>query len=118
MTIQEIATGLVDLLRSGYFEKAQKTFLAEDVVSIEPNGSIFPQETEGLSNILQNGANFRANIDKVNHLEISDPLVTDNTIAILFSFEADTSDKGRISFKEVCVFLVKGEKIFQEIYYY
>lgn len=118
MTTLEIATALVSLLRAGRFEEAQKTFLAEDAVSIEPNASFFPQKTDGLNNLLQKGANFRASIEKVNSLHISDPLVAGNTIALTFTLDADFVGNGRIVFTEVCVFILQDEKIAQEIYYY
>lgn len=118
MTTQEIATALVSLLRAGSFEEAQKTFLAEDAVSIEPNDSFFPEKTEGLANILQKGANFRASIENVNGLEISDPLVAGNSIALTFTLDADFIGNGRVVFTEICVFFVAKGKIVKEVYFY
>lgn len=118
MTTQELATQLVALLRAGSFEEAQRAFLAQDVESIEPNAAFFPEKTSGLDNVLAKGAKFRESIEAVNGLQISDPLVAGNTIAITFTLDAHFQGNGRLIFTEICVFVVAGNKIIREIYYY
>lgn len=118
MTTQELANQLVALLRAGSFEEAQRTFLSHDVESIEPNDTFFSEKTVGLDNVLAKGAKFRESIQAVNSLQISDPLVAGNTIAITFTLDADFEGSGRLIFTEICVFVVAGDKIIREIYYY
>lgn len=118
MTTQEIATKLVGWLRAGSFEEAQRSLLDENAESTEPNASFFPEKTFGLDNILRKGATFRESIQGVNGLEISDPLVAGNTIAIHFTLDANFKNTGRLVFSEICVFIVAGGKITHEVYYY
>lgn len=118
MTTQDLATQLVALLRAGSFEEAQRAFLAQDAESIEPNATFFPEKTVGIDNILAKGAEFRESIEAVNGLQISDPLIAGNTIAITFTLDADFKGSGRLIFTEICVFVVTEDKITREIYYY
>src|SRR6218665_31098 len=118
MSTQELAKQLVSLLRAGSFEEAQRSFLSQNAESIEPNASFFPEKTVGLENILAKGAAFRESIEAVHGLEISDPLVAGNSIAITFTLDASFKNNGRLVFSEICVFSIEGEKIVREIYYY
>lgn len=118
MSTQELAKQLVSQLRSGNFEEAQRSFLSPEAESIEPNGSFFPEKTVGLENILAKGARFREGIEGVHSLEISDPLVAGNSIAISFTLDASFKGNGRLVFTEICVFSVAGEKIVREVYFY
>jgi hypothetical protein len=118
MTTQELADQLVSLLKKGSFEEAQRTFLVENAESIEPNGTLLPEKTVGLSNILAKGENFRNSIESVNGLEVSDPMVAGNAIAVTFTLDANFKSNGRMVFTELCVFIVADGKIIREIYYY
>lgn len=118
MTTQQIANRLTEICRQGDFEKAQRELFAEDAVSIEPEASPgFEKETKGLDAIYEKGKRFSALVDKVHHIEISDPVVAGNAFAI--SLNMDTTMKGqeRSNMSEICVYNVKDGKIIAEQFF-
>ena len=93
MTTKEIANRLAELCRQGEFETAQKELFAEDVVSIEPFASSgFEKETHGLQAIIEKGHKFEEMVQEMHSTHVSEPLVTNNTIA--FKFDMDITMKG------------------------
>jgi hypothetical protein len=117
MNTKEIAARLVSLCREGEFEKAQKELYAENAVSIEPQASAdFAKETKGLTGILDKGHKFQTMIEKVHGNTVSEPLVTDNSIA--FTLSMDVTMKGkRSTMKELCVYGVKDGKVVLEEFF-
>src|SRR5690349_12141390 len=82
MSTEKVANRLVELCRKGEFEAAQKELFAEDAISIEPYSTPdFEKETKGLKAIIEKGHKFESMVEKMHHLDISDPLVAENVIA-------------------------------------
>jgi ketosteroid isomerase-like protein len=118
MTIQEIATRLVELCRKGQFETAQKELYAEDAVSIEQQGSpAFAKETKGLQAILEKGRLWEAMVEETHGLTVSEPLIAGNRLAIAMTFDVTMKERGHNVFKEIIVYDVKEGKIISEQFF-
>jgi hypothetical protein len=118
MTTQQIANRLVELCRTGDFEKAQKELFAEDVISIEPEGMEgFDKETKGLKAVLKKGEMFQSMVEKVYACAASEPLVTGNAIAFILTMDMAMKGRPRSKSGELCVYQVKDGKIVSEQFY-
>ena len=61
LSVKEVAAKLVELLREGQFEAAQKKFFAQDVISIDlPDAKGNSAETKGLDAIIKRTQQFQA----------------------------------------------------------
>jgi hypothetical protein len=117
MTTKQIANRLVTLCREGEFETAQKELYAEDAISIEQQASQgFKKETKGLKGILDKGVKFQSMVEKVHGNTVSEPLVTDNSIAFTLSMDVTMQGK-RSEMKELCVYNVKDGKVVLEEFF-
>lgn len=115
MTTQEIANRLVEICRAGEWEKAQRELYADDAVSVEPYATPeFEQETKGLKAILDKGRKFDSMVDTVHSLNVSDPIVAENSFACILDMDISMKQKGRMHMKELCIYKVKDGKIVEE----
>jgi len=117
MTTREIANRLVELCRKGDFETAQKELYADDVISIEPHATPdFEKETKGLDAILKKGAKFESMVEKMHELELSDPVVADNSFANTMRMKL-TMRGQQMDMTELCVYKVKDGKVVSEEFF-
>lgn len=118
MTAQQIAMRLVDLCRQGQFEKAQHELFANDATSTEPMASPeFEKVTRGLPAIIEKGKKFGSMVKEMHGLNVSDPLVTDNTIAIHMNMDVTMQGRDRENWGEICLYHLKDGKIASEEFY-
>lgn len=115
MTTQQIADRLVEICRTGEWEKAQKELYAADAVSLEPYATpAFEKETRGLAAILEKGKKFDSMVESMHSIKVSDPLVADNSFACILDMDVTMKEGGRMHMKELCVYQVKDGKIIEE----
>ncbi len=115
MTTKEIAGKLVEFCRKGDFQKAQKELYADDAVSIEPEATpAFEKETKGLKAILAKADKFDSMVEKMHSMEVSDPIVADNSFACTMTMDVTMKERGRMNMSELCVYEVKDGKIVKE----
>ena len=115
MKTQEIANKLVAYCRAGNFEAAQRDLFAADATSTEPTDTpTSPKVTTGLPAIIEKGKKFAATIEKVHSTTVSDPLVTDNVIALTMVLDVKMKGRPREKLSELCVYQVKDSKIVSE----
>jgi ketosteroid isomerase-like protein len=118
MTTPEIAKRLAELCKSGEWETAQRELYAEDVVSIEPYPTEdFQKETKGLQAIIEKGRKFDSMVGEVHSLNVSEPMVVANTFAFVLTMDVTMKGKGRMAMDELCVYVVKDDKIISEQFY-
>ncbi len=118
MSTEKVAKRLVELCRKGEFETAQKELFADDAISIEPNATPeFDKETKGLKAIIEKGHKFNSMVEKMHHVEISEPLVTGNVIAFALSMDMQMKGHERSKMGELCVYHVKDGKITSEQFF-
>jgi hypothetical protein len=117
-TTQEIADKLVAFCRKGEWERAQRELYAENAKSIEPYETPdFQRETNGLKAIVEKGHKFNKMVEEVHSLEVSEPLVTAQTIAFILTMDVTMKNKGRMHMPELCVYKVKDGKIVSEEFF-
>jgi hypothetical protein len=118
MTTQEIANRLATLCKKGEWETAQRELYADNVVSIEPYATEdFQKETKGLNAIIEKGRKFDSMLQEVHSLDVSEPLVAENSIAFKMTMDITIKGKGRMAMPELCVYEVKDSKIISEHFY-
>ncbi len=118
MTTNEIAHRLVELCRKGEYEKAHKELYAENAVSIEPMASpAFEKETHGLDNIVQKGQKFAAMVEQIYGTQISEPLVTANSIAFTLAMDVAMKGRPRETMSELCVYIIRDGKVVSEEFF-
>lgn len=118
MTTNQIANRLVELCRKGDFETAQKELFANDAVSVEPMASPeFEKETKGLKAIVEKGQKWGSMVDKVNTLEVSEPLVASNSFACTMHMDVTMKNKEHWDMTELCAYQIKDGKIVAEQFY-
>ncbi len=117
MTTQEVANKLIQLCRQGKNADAINELYADNIISIEPKGSM-QERTEGKANVLAKTATWLGMVETFHSSSISDPIVTPDFFSC--SMETDTTMKGmgRMQLKEICVFQVENGKIVFEQFFY
>ena len=115
MTTQEIANKLVEICRSGDFEKAQADLFAEDAVSIEQEASpAFEKETKGLPAIREKAKKWNSMVEEMHGITVSDPIVAGNSFALTMHLDVTMKERGHMDMTELCVYKVKDAKIISE----
>ena len=115
MTTQEIANKLVELCRKGGFEEAQTELFADNAVSIEQQASPdFPQETKGLKAIKEKSEKWNSMVKEIHGLDVSDPLVADNSFAVTMRMDVTMKDGNRMGMTELWTYHVKDGKVVSE----
>jgi hypothetical protein len=117
MSTQEIANRLVELVKQGQFENAQRELFATDAISSEPASSGQPIVT-GLDAIISKGQNFRSSVETFHSLNVSEALVSFNHIALRLTIEVTFKGQERSTMDELIVYQVKEEMIVTEHFFY
>lgn len=118
MTTKETADKLVEICRSGDFEKAQADLFAEDAVSIEQEASpAFEKETKGLAAIKEKAKKWESMVKEMHSIEVSDPVVADNSFALTMMMDVTMNEGGRMKMTELGVYKVKDGKIISEEFF-
>lgn len=115
MTTQEIADRLVELNRANEYKAAYAELYVDEPVSIENWGD--RMEFAGMDAIIEKGKQWEANIEQMNEMVASDPLVADNTFAVTFYIDAVFKDMGHQKMTELAVYHVKDGKIYKEEFF-
>ena len=118
MTTQEVADKLVAYVRQGQIIEAQSALYADDMVCIEPEGSMMPHITKGKKEIAEKGRQFASMIEERHGGSCSDAVVGGRYFSISMSIDATMKGMGRQLLDEVCMYEVKDGKIVHEQFYY
>ena len=78
---------------------------------------LFRSETKGLKAILEKGRKFDSMVERVHKIEVSDPLIVENSIAFTLGMDITMKGKGRMNAPELCVYQVKDGKIISEQFF-
>jgi hypothetical protein len=118
MTTQDIANQLVAYCRKGDWNGAQQNLFDKNAKSIEPYATPeFEKETVGLDAIVKKGQKFETMVEKMHSLEVSEPLIAGNTIALTMTMDVTMKGKQRMKAPELCVYQVKDGKIISEQFF-
>jgi hypothetical protein len=97
--------------------KSSSYLIAEDAVSIEPEGASLPR-AEGLSAIREKGEYWNSMMEEMHGAGCSDAVVGDQFFSLSMWIDATLKGVGRERMDEVCVFEVKDGKIVREQFFY
>jgi len=117
MTTKQVADQLVGYCRQGQFEEAVKDLYANDVVSLEPDGTP-DKEVKGIEGVIAKGQKFNDMVEEFHGMEVSDPIVADKFFSC--SMKMDITFKGapRTTIEEVCLYKVDNGKVVREEFFY
>ena len=115
MSIQTLATQFVDLCNHGKNFDVMKTMYADDIVSVEANGS----ETVGKIPVIQKSERWASTLtiqgEKMRGPYFNGP----NQFAVHTTFEVTPKATGQpVTQEEVAVYTVKDDKIVREQFFY
>ncbi len=118
MTTEQIAIRLKELCDQGKFEHALKELFSSDAVSIEPNETPdFARETKGIEAILAKGKKWNEMVTQQHLFKISEPLIANDSFALIMHIDVTTKGRGRMNHTELCVYKVSGGKIVSEEFF-
>ena len=118
MTTKEIATKLAEYCRKAEWEKAQQELYADNAVSIEPYETPdFAKETRSKQAIIEKGKKFTGMTVEMHSIEVSQPLLAENSFAFRMEMDITTKGHGRMKMPELCVYEVKDGKIISEHFF-
>lgn len=118
MTVKEIASKLTEYCRKAEWEKAQQELYADDAVSIEPYETPdFAKVTKGKKAIMEKGEKFTNMTVEMHSVEISEPLLAENSFVFRMEMDITTKKHGRMKMPELCVYEVKDGKVVSEQFF-
>ena len=116
MTIQEIASRLIELCRAGDFETAYTELYSDDIKSYEPEGW-GERETVGIAAKREKSKAWQESIAEVHGSTMSDPIFATDSFACSSSFDVTMKDGTRMNMVELNVYTVKDGKIVREEFF-
>ena len=119
-SIEDIATGFTDLLRTGQFQAAGNRYWAADVTSIEPDAY-----TGGIGVAVSGIEATRAKCNarfgslQIQEIGIDGPFVTGDQFALFLDLViVDPASGASQPFIEIALYTVRGGQIAEERYFY
>jgi hypothetical protein len=120
MSIESVASRLVQLCREGKFNEAQEELYAANVRSIEmeqmatgPLGS-----ASGFEAIREKARRFDESVSAVHSITVSEPLIAAPFFTFVLGLDATFKEGGRRVMNEICVYETLGDKIVREQFFY
>ncbi|AYD48458.1 nuclear transport factor 2 family protein [Arachidicoccus soli] len=116
MTTQEIADRFYVLAQEGKFDEIQDELYAQDVKSIEPEGSPWPA-VQGMEAIKEKSVQFNEMVEEMYSGFTDKPIVSGNTFACRMGFDAKMKGRERGMMEEIALYQVKDGKIVSEQFF-
>jgi len=118
MTVEQVATRLVNYCRHEQFSLAHKELYADDAVSIEPfEVPGFEKETRGLSALAEKDKKFNAMVESRYGTTVSEPLIAGNAFSFVLTMDIKLKGRDREQLTELCVYTVKDGRIISEQFF-
>jgi hypothetical protein len=118
MTTQEVADRFHELAQQEKWFEIQDEFFAENVRSIDPEGSPYFGYAEGKANVRKKGEGFVSRIEAVHKVYTSKPLVCGNHFAVGREKDITVNPHGRIQISQIMLYEVRDGKIVVEQFFY
>jgi len=113
MTTIEVAQRLITLCTEGKFIQAQKELYDDMIVNIEVDGS----RLEGLATMQAKEQQFLDNIERINKISFSEPLIAGSYFTVKLTMDIDLKNIGHRAIEEICVYKVKdGKVVFEQFF--
>ncbi len=117
MTTKEVADRLVSLCREGKNFDAIDELYADDIVSVEPEGTPQAGATNGKAAVRAKEEGFFNAVEEVHDSWLSDPLVADAYFSVASTMDL-TMQGMRMNWEEVSLYEVRDGKIVREEFFY
>src|SRR5580692_5103015 len=113
METEVIAEKLIELCRKGQFLQAQYELYDNNIVSIDPDGTL----TVGSANMRAKEQRYLNQLARIYSISFTDPQIAGNFFTTVLRMEVETENTGFLDFSEVCVYQVSGGKIIFEQFF-
>ena len=118
MTTQEVANRFHELAQQEKWFAIQDEFFADDVKSIDPEGSPYFGNAAGKAAVRKKGEDFVSRIEAVHSARTTAPIVTGNHFVVGREKDITVRPHGRITINQVMLYEVKNGKIVLEQFFY
>jgi ketosteroid isomerase-like protein len=118
LTIQQIADRFHELAQQEKWFEIQEEFFADNVRSIEPEGSPYMGYAEGKEAVRKKGEEFVSRITDFHGATTSAPFVSSNHFAVVRKMDITVQPHGRIQMNEIMMYEVRNGKIISEQFFY
>ena len=118
MTTQEVAARFTALAMQEKWFEIQDELFAENVKSIDPDGSPYFTYAEGKVAVRQKGETFINKIEAFHAASTSEAVVAGNHFAVARHVDITVQQFGRIQMNEIMLYEVKDGKIVLEQFFY
>lgn len=118
MTTKEVAARFEQLAAQEQWFQIQDELFADDVKSIDPNGSPYFGYTEGKASVKKKGEDFVGKVTAGHARSTTKPIVAANHFVVGRYVDITTQDHGRIVIDELMLYEVRDGKIVSEQFFY
>lgn len=118
LTTREVAARFNELAQQEKWFEIQDEFFADNVRSIDPQGSPYFGYAEGKSPVRKKGEDFVKRIETVHRAYTTEPIVSGNHFAVGREVDITVQGFGRIQINQVMLYEVKGGQIVSEQFFY
>ena len=118
MTTQQVAVRFNELAMEEKWFDIQDELFADNVRSVDPEGSPYFGYAEGKASVRKKGENFTSRITDVHRLFTTQPVVAGNHFAVGREVDVTVQGHGRIQINEIMLYEVKDGEIVLEQFIY
>lgn len=118
LTTQEVADRFHELAQQEKWFEIQEEFFADNVRSIEPDGSPYMSNTQGKVAVRRKAEEFVGKILELHSASTTAPLVTGNHFVVGREKDLTVQGHGRIQIREIMLYEVKDGSIVLEQFFY
>lgn len=118
MTPQEVAARFNELAKEGKWFEIQNELFADNVRSIDPEGSPYFRYAEGKEAVRKKGLDFVSQVTAVHSDIITEPIVAGNYFALGREIDLATTGHSRFQIKEIMLYEVRDGRIILEQFIY
>ena len=118
LTTQQIAARFNELAQQEKWFEIQDEFFADNVRSIDPQGSPYFGYAEGKASVRKKGEDFVKRITAVPKAFTTEPLVAGNHFVVGRELDITVEGIGRIQMNEIMLYEVKDGQIVLEQFFY
>ena len=118
MTTQQVALRFDELAQQEKWFEIQEEFFADNVKSVEPDGSPYFRNAEGKEEVRKKAEGFVKKITAVHHVHTTKPVVAGNHFAVGREKDLTVEGHGRIRISQIMLYEVRDGKIILEKFFY
>ena len=118
MTTQQVAARFNELAQQEKWFEIQDELFADNVRSIDPEGSPYFGYAEGKAAVHKKGKDFVSRVTGANRLYTSEPFVTGNHFAVVREIDITVEGHGQVQINEIMLYEVKNGQIILEQFFY